>query len=194
MNKSAVRWTLGAVAALLVAGIVSGGVQELANAQPQNPQAETQKKQQGQVASLPEQQSGQKPAWSSHCSSVTRKTAPECVVEQTAFLTKTGQRLATVKVRLPSSGGQPVMMIQVPVGLYLPAGLSMKIDERKPIALQIQTCDLQGCYAGSPISPDLLNAMKSGKRLSITFQDINKRNIAVPLTLERFAEVYRTIQ
>lgn len=133
-------------------------------------------------------------AWRSHCNSASRQTVPECMVEQTAILGKTGQMLASVSVRVPPSGSQPVMMVQVPVGLFLPAGINVRIDEQPPLQLVIQTCDLKGCYAGSPISADMLKAMKAGKQLGVEFQNLSKQAITVPLTLTQFAEAYRSIQ
>ena len=116
------------------------------------------------------------------------------MVEQTAILGKTGQMLASVSVRVPPSGSQPVMMVQVPVGLFLPAGINVRIDEQPPLQLVIQTCDLKGCYAGSPVSADMLKAMKAGKQLGVEFQNLSKQAITVPLTLTQFAEAYRSIQ
>ncbi|MBN9051533.1 MAG: invasion associated locus B family protein [Rhizobiales bacterium] len=133
-------------------------------------------------------------AWRSHCNSASRQTVPECMVEQTAILGKTGQMLASVSVRVPPSGSQPVMMVQVPVGLFLPAGINVRIDEQPPLQLVIQTCDLKGCYAGSPVSADMLKAMKAGKQLGVEFQNLSKQAITVPLTLTQFAEAYRSIQ
>jgi invasion protein IalB len=86
------------------------------------------------------------------------------------------------------------MMIRAPVGLYLPAGIGVQIDEGKVDRLVIQTCDLKGCYAGTAISPELLSAMKAGSRFVVSFQNLARQDIAVPLTLARFTEAYRAIQ
>lgn len=134
------------------------------------------------------------PAWSSRCASASRQSVPECAIEQTAVLDKTGQMLASVSVRLPPAGGQPVMMVHVPVGLFLPAGISLRIDEQAPLQLVVQTCDLRGCYAGSPVSAEMLKAMKAGKRLAVGFQSLSKQAVTVPLTLAQFAESYQRIQ
>lgn len=115
-------------------------------------------------------------------------------MEQTAVLTKTGQLVASMTVRVPSATNKPVMMIQTPVGLYLPAGIAVRIDDAAPVRLVVQTCDTKGCYAGEQISPQLLDAMKTGKRLSIIFQNLEKNDISVPMTLAQFAEAYQRIQ
>ena len=87
-------------------------------------------------------------------------------------LTNTGQLVASVLVRVPNDTHQPVMMIQVPVGLFLPAGLNLQIDEGKPQPVPLQTCDLKGCYAGMQMSPELIASLKAGKRLTMTFQNL----------------------
>jgi len=132
--------------------------------------------------------------WGSRCASQSRQSAIECSIEQTLTLSNTGQLLASVVIRVPADTRQPVMMIQVPVGLYLPAGLTLQIDENKPEPLAFQTCDLKGCYGGNSVSPEMLAAMKGGKRFTITFQNLAKENISVPLTLENFADAYQKIQ
>jgi invasion protein IalB len=115
-------------------------------------------------------------------------------MEQTVVLTSSGQLLASVMLRFPANTREPVLMVQVPVGLFLPAGLSLQVDENKPVTLPLQTCDLKGCYAGAPVAADFLNAMKSGKRLLVTFQNMAKENVGVPLSLENFAEAYQKTQ
>jgi invasion protein IalB len=66
-------------------------------------------------------------------------------------LANTGQALVSVVVRTQADKGEPVMAIRVPVGLYLPAGLGLKIDDGKPETVPLQTCDLQGCYAETQV-------------------------------------------
>ncbi len=138
--------------------------------------------------------SPQPPDWVSRCASDGRQGALECAVEQTVYLSKTGQLVAAVTVRVPSDTHQPSMGIQVPVGLYLPAGVSVKVDDGKPLALVLQTCDLKGCYAATQVSPELLAQLKAGKTLTITFQNLTKENISIPLQLTNFARAYEKIQ
>jgi invasion protein IalB len=202
-------WTLGAVAVAVVVGAASIGLQEMANAQtnakppaarvnnvkPTAANGAAKQDNTMQVAAVPPPSAqNAAPEWGSRCASNNRQSAPECFMEQTAVLTKTGQLVASMTIRLPASSKQPVMMVQLPVGLYLPAGIVIKIDDGAPMRLVVQTCDLKGCYAGEQISAELLTAMKSGKQLAIVFQDLAKKDITVPLTLARFAEAYERIQ
>lgn len=133
------------------------------------------------------------PVWTSRCSSDGRKSALLCEMEQSLYITKTGQLVASINVKLPPDTRQPVMMIQLPVGLFLPGGVNFQIDEGKPQALVIQTCDLKGCYAATTVSPELLGSMKSGKRLSVVFQNLSKENVNLAFALSGFAEGYDRI-
>ncbi|MBV9114279.1 MAG: invasion associated locus B family protein [Hyphomicrobiales bacterium] len=132
--------------------------------------------------------------WISRCASEARQGTLECVVEQTAVLQKTGQLVAAVSIRVPSDTHQPSLAVQIPVGLFLPAGVSLTIDEKKPINLALQTCDLKGCYAAMPISPEILGELKSGKKLAVSFQNLTKESISVPLQLTNFDQAYQKIQ
>jgi invasion protein IalB len=134
------------------------------------------------------------PGWLARCGSESRQAALECALEQTVYLSKTGQLIAAVTIRVPADTRQPALAVQVPVGLYLPAGVSLQIDDGKPLALVLQTCDLKGCYAATPVSPEMLAALKAGKTLSITFQNLTKETIRIPLQLTNFAEAYQKIQ
>jgi invasion protein IalB len=130
----------------------------------------------------------------SRCASDSRQGVLECAVEQVVYLQKTGQLVAAVTIRVPADTHQPAMAVQVPVGLFLPAGVTLKIDEGKPLALALQTCDLKGCYAATQVSPEMLAALKTGKTLTITFQNLTKENIGIPLQLTDFAQAYQKIQ
>lgn len=132
--------------------------------------------------------------WTSRCVSDARNTALDCAVEQSAVVTQTGQLIAAVTIRLPPDTHRPVIMIQLPVGLFLPAGVTVQVDEGKPQQIVLQTCDLKGCYAGSPLSEETIAAMKAGKRFAVSFQNAGKENITIPFGLSNFAEAYQHIQ
>jgi invasion protein IalB len=134
------------------------------------------------------------PGWAVRCSSVSRDAPLECAMEQNAVFSKTGQLVALVNIRVPSDTHTPVALVQLPLGLNLPAGAKLQVDDGKTVDLQIQTCETRGCFANSPIAPDLLAALKSGKQLKISFQNLAKEAIAIPMPLADFAAAYDKIK
>ncbi len=121
-------------------------------------------------------------------------TPLECAIEQTAVLTKTGQLIVLINVRVPAETRTPAAIVQLPLGLNLPAGAKLQVDDGKTSDLQIQTCEARGCYANVQISPDMLAAMKSGKQLKVSFQNLAKETITIPMPLADFAAAYEKIK
>jgi invasion protein IalB len=134
------------------------------------------------------------PGWAARCSSASRDTPLECAMEQTAVLSKTGQLIVLVNIRVPSDTRTPVALVQLPLGLNLPGGAKLQVDDGKTTDLQIQTCENRGCYAGTPISPELLAAMRTGKQLKVLFQNLAKETITIPMPLTDFAAAYDKIK
>ena len=132
--------------------------------------------------------------WAARCSSVSRESPLECAMEQTAVLTKTGQLIVLVNIRVPSDTHIPVALVQLPLGLNLPAGARLQVDDGKVVEMQIQTCENRGCYASTPIAPDQLAALKSGKQLKVSFQNLGNETITIPMPLADFAAAYDKIK
>jgi invasion protein IalB len=132
--------------------------------------------------------------WIARCSSASRGAPLECAIEQSAVLTKTGQLIVLVNIRVSAETRAPVALVQLPLGLNLPAGARLQVDDGKASDLQIQTCEARGCYANLQISPDVLAALKSGKQLKISFQNMAKETIAIPMPLADFATAYEKIK
>ncbi|MBR1157206.1 invasion associated locus B family protein [Bradyrhizobium sp. JYMT SZCCT0428] len=134
------------------------------------------------------------PGWVARCTSAGRTTSLECAIEQAAVLTKTGQLILLINIRVPADTRAPIALVQLPLGLNLPAGATLQIDDRKVLNLQIQTCEARGCYANLPVAPDMLDAMRSGKQLKVSFQNLAKETITIPMPLADFAAAYEKIK
>jgi invasion protein IalB len=134
------------------------------------------------------------PGWVARCGSVSRDAPLECAIEQNAVLPRTGQLVIAVNIRVPADTHTPSALIQLPLGLNIPNGAKLQVDDGQAVDLQVQTCEARGCYAGTTIAPDLLGAMKSGKQLKVSFQNLNKETLTVPLPLADFAAAYEKIK
>jgi invasion protein IalB len=134
------------------------------------------------------------PGWAVRCTSASRAAPLECAMEETAVLSKTGQLIVLVNIRVPSDTHAPLATVQLPLGLNLPGGARLQVDDGKTADLLIQTCENRGCYAGAAITPDMLAALKSGKELKLSFQNLAKETITIPMPLTDFAAAYDKIK
>jgi invasion protein IalB len=134
------------------------------------------------------------PGWVARCAAASRESPMECAIEETAVLTKTGQLIVLVNIRITPDTRQPIAVVQLPLGLNLPAGAKLQVDEGKAVDLAIQTCENRGCYANIPVAPDMLAALRTGKQLKVSFQNLGKETLTIPLPLADFAPAYDKIK
>ncbi|MCR9214272.1 MAG: invasion associated locus B family protein [Proteobacteria bacterium] len=167
--------TLVAIGTLLLAGIT------ISNSQ-------------AQTASPDTQATGAKSSWSVRCAATSREAAPDCSIEQRAVVTQTGRLLMQITIRVPAETLKPVLMIQGPLGTYLPAGVTLDVDSNKFQKLEFQTCEANGCYAASPLTSDQLKQLFNGQKLNINVQSANRQPLMVPMSLIGFTSAYEKIQ
>lgn len=130
-------------------------------------------------------------AWAVNCSNSGKGLV--CKVMQRLVLKKTNQLLLAVTVQKSDQSDKASMLIQLPHGLFLPAGVKLQIDNDKQTNHTIQTCDQRGCYVGLPLAASVLKSMSSGKMFAVIFQNLKKKNVKVPLPLKGFEAAYKKL-
>ena len=128
------------------------------------------------------------PAWRVQCEGAGQTM--DCRLSQTLFVQQSGQRLLAVVVRSLSKTEPAALMFNLPHGLFLPAGVTMQFDKGKSETLPVQTCDAQGCYAGTQVTAEMQAAFEKSQQLLVVFQDLKKQPISIPVALAGFAEAY----
>ena len=82
------------------------------------------------------------------------------------------------------------LLILLPLGILLPAGVTMQIDGGAEIPLQVERCERQGCRIERLIEPDLLNRLKGGTKATVFFEAIDpqgkRQRLGVPISLLGF--------
>jgi invasion protein IalB len=135
---------------------------------------------------------GDATGWTVRCT--TGNGGLHCEATQEIRLKTTQQLLVATVVSLASDNKQPTMLIKLPHGLFLPDGVSINLGTRSPQQLRIQTCDAAGCYAGMPISADMLSALQSEQEMTVSFEDLERRRITVRVMLVGFGAAYQKIK
>ncbi|MGD0532712.1 MAG: invasion associated locus B family protein [Methyloceanibacter sp.] len=123
------------------------------------------------------------PAWVVNCGDNQGKL--DCLSGQSVFIKTTGQRLLSVAVRVPPDTKKPIMLLQVPLGVYLPAGVSLRIGKDAAKTLPFKVCDQGGCMAEYAVTEPEIAAMLKGAGLTISAQNQNQQpafTVTVPVT------------
>lgn len=130
--------------------------------------------------------------WIHVCKDGKTKGKERCQIIQQILEKKSKKILLSGAVRLKQKGSvkTPTLLLQLPHGMYIPAGIVVQIDKSKIKKTIAQTCDRRGCFAGLPIDDKTLAKLKSGKKLVVAFNNLKKQTIAITLSLDGFSESY----
>ena len=142
----------------------------------------------GSNAQTPEQPA----AWRVECTGDGKVL--DCRAIQQLFQRDTRQLVLSILVRQPADAKTAVMMIQLPLGLSLTEPVLLKVDNGQPERQSIQTCTNTGCLVGTPVPDKFLAAMRTGKELKLTVQDLAKKSIDLTVPLLGFAPAYDKVK
>lgn len=99
----------------------------------------------------------------------------------------TGQ--TAVRVDLIEREGEGTARLQffVPVGMYLQAGIKLRVDQGKPHQIPYVSCMTNTCIAGSAADPQLVSEMEKGEKLVLEVVDSSVQSVSTTLPLKQFA-------
>ena len=109
-----------------------------------------------------------------------------CFIIQNLVLREGGQRVLQFAIGYVTESPDPVALLSLPLGISLPPGAEIQIDDHPPKRVSIERCEPNGCRAGLLLVSEILQMMRTGKQLSIKFYDAKRQPIEVPLSLDGF--------
>jgi len=95
---------------------------------------------------------------------------------------------------VPDKKDQLVAIITVPLGIALPPGVLLKIDEGKELRLPVEHCIPQGCRILFPVDQDLLGILKAGKQATVTVQNMSHQPVGIPVSLSGFTAAFNSLR
>ena len=129
--------------------------------------------------------------WSLICPSFRPGRASTCRVFLAVYMKKTRQLLLGVSVMAVPGKPGSVLVLRMPLGPYLPAGVTVQIDKRHTVKVAFRTCDARGCFASLKLPLALKKGLLTGKRLRVTFQNLLRKDISIAMPLAGFRGAYR---
>ena len=142
------------------------------------------------IAAGPQKVNGASPAWTVTCVSHARAVPVDCALEQRLYAKETGQLLSVAVISVPGANRQPTLVLQLPTGLALQDGVSVTIDDGPAHPVALQSCDGRGCFASLAIHPDLLDAMRVGKVMTVRAVSGAHETLTFPHMLSDFGTAY----
>lgn len=126
--------------------------------------------------------------WKRLCETPSGAPAPVCYAFQKVNFAETNTQLLQVVVGyFRADVPDPLMIVTLPLGVFLPAGLEVMADGATAIADKYEVCLSDGCQAAIRLDETRAAALRRAKEADIVFLDAVRQKIVIPVSLKGFA-------
>lgn len=140
------------------------------------------------VAALDEVAHG---AWTLRCEAL--GAHHECILLQNLVLGASGQTVLQFAIGYAPGDPTPTVLMSLPLGIALPPGVTIRIDDGKPATFPVERCEPAGCRAGMKLRQQTIDQLSAGHELTITFYDAEREAIEVPVSLAGFSSGFAAL-
>ncbi|MEE8444471.1 MAG: invasion associated locus B family protein [Alphaproteobacteria bacterium] len=128
--------------------------------------------------------------WRARCVTPPGATRHQCSIQFRVFNKEPRRQLLNVTIGFFGKNRAPGAVFNVPIGVYLPAGLTLSVPGAQVIRLVYDRCMPKACRAALALTTDMIAAMKKAERGDITIQDSRRKPLKLPLSLKGFTAGY----
>jgi len=131
--------------------------------------------------------------WETRCETPAGASYEQCAVVLSVF-DQDRPNLTLVVIVLNSADRKALLMrVVAPLGVLLPAGVSLKIDNEEATRLNFLQCLANGCIAQLALDDKLLEKLKAGKTATLGIFQTPEQGVGVPAPLAGFKEAYEQL-
>lgn len=127
--------------------------------------------------------------WMVRCGRPEGQEQEVCEMQQQQVDSEDRTVMAVAVGRVPGTSNVGLLIL-LPLGILLPAGVTMQIDGGAAIPLEVERCEREGCRIERILEPDLLNRLKAGTKATVFFQAVDpqgkRQRLGVPISLLGF--------
>ena len=126
--------------------------------------------------------------WQIRCETPPGAQTEQCALFQSVVAEDRANVGLTVLVIKTADQKSKLMRIQAPLGVLLPAGLGLKIDNADVGRAGFVRCLPRGCYAEVVMDDNLLKQLRTGQTATFFIFQTPEEGIGFPMSLKGFGE------
>ena len=123
--------------------------------------------------------------WRIHCNSATGAPS-KCQMFQNVIVKETGQPVLQMMVGYIRDVPSPVGVVTLPLGVYLPQGLTLQVDDGQTYEMAFEFCSAKGCRVRFSIDDALLSTFKDGSTAKFKSYNNMRKPVRIPVSLKGF--------
>lgn len=125
--------------------------------------------------------------WQMRCETPAGATSEQCALVQNVAAEDRPNVTLVIIVLKTADAKSRLLRIVAPLGILLPSGLGLKIDEADIGRAGFVRCLATGCVAEVVMEDNLVNQMKNGKTATFIVFQTPEEGIGIPVSLNGFA-------
>lgn len=136
--------------------------------------------------------------WQKRCAPVkespdAQQETEKCEIFQRLVVQETGKRLAEFAIS-PSPDGQGARGTMIlPLGILIPEGVRMKIDDGPVMRFDLRYCDVIGCVGFVTLNDELLDMFRKGNEAQVVFKSPAGQVLGAKFALTGFTATYKQL-
>ena len=148
-----------------------------------------------QAVAQEEQQQQQEAAWVKLCEKAPSlqeegQELDVCLTHHERIDGNTGRVLVSAAIRQVEGKDTRSLMVMVPLGMALPAGVQAKVDDNEPIKLKYTLCHVGGCTAETQATDEIIEQFRNGEQVVVAAMNLAGKPIGFPVPLSGFTKAY----
>ena len=128
--------------------------------------------------------------WQIRCETPPGAQSEQCALFQSVVAEDRANVGLTVLVLRTADQKTRLMRVQVPLGVLLPAGLGLKVDQIDVGRAGFVRCTLRGCYAEVVMDDNLVKQLRNGQTATFFIFQTPEEGIGFPMSLKGFGDGY----
>lgn len=134
--------------------------------------------------------------WTARCETDPANAANrQCVIVQTVQENETQQNIMSFVVAFPPNQDQGRVVVVLPLGADLRAGIDLKVDGGAATHLDFGVCLRDGCQATLPLDAATLDSFKRGTKGEVTFRYLpRQKTLTLPLSFSGFTAAVKALR
>lgn len=113
-----------------------------------------------------------------------------CLVRHETLDGRTGLVVVSAAIRIIEGQKINRLIVQVPLGVSIRAGISVGIDDHPEYRFAYMFCHTEGCTAEAEASEEMITRLKKGKALRVTGINMRGQQFVLPVTLSGFGSAF----
>jgi invasion protein IalB len=128
--------------------------------------------------------------WQIRCDTPAGAQSEQCALIQSVVAEDRSNAGLTVIILKTADQKSKLMRVVAPLGVLLPSGLGLKLDDKDVGRAGFVRCLPNGCVAEVVMNDDLLNQLKTAKTATFIIFETPEEGIGFPLSLKGLGEGY----